>query len=155
MNYSGKKIKTFDLLYATLCLVVIAMGTFGPAKLHWFAILAFCFVLITIILKYTRPHWRIFNPYGNKAPAQMKEMFLNDKGIFNYTGDGFTISLKAKEVSFNWSDITRVTAYKKDLYAVDEIYLSVLGANGTGFTVSESTLGWYPVYPSPAKAACP
>ena len=66
----------------------------------------------------------------------------NDTGIFTYTDDGFAIELKDGIQKIRWDQVEKLTAYKIDLMAYDEICLNAVCANGR-FTITEDTPGWY------------
>jgi len=133
-----KNIKIADIFRGVLYLGFIVAVLFSKQK-NWWVLLFFAIMLAYTILKYAKPHWKIFNPDRTKP----KFDFINSLGIFKYTEDGFTVTLNDKPQPFKWDDITRIVAYKEDLLAVDEICLLTEDKNGRGFTVSESVNGWY------------
>jgi len=63
-----------------------------------------------------------------------------------FDSQGFTVtdlrSQKKAAVATSWSGICLVTAFKRDLFAVDCICLHLAGADGTGVELDEEMAGW-------------
>src|SRR5580658_4509194 len=66
----------------------------------------------------------------------------DDAGIFTYNDAGFTVELKDGVHTIQWDKLEKLTAYKIDLMAYDEICLNVIHENGS-FTITEDTPGWH------------
>jgi hypothetical protein len=63
-----------------------------------------------------------------------------------FDSHGFTVTdlrrQKREAVPMSWSDVCRVTAFKRDLFAVDCICLHFGGDDGTGVELNEEMAGW-------------
>lgn len=63
-----------------------------------------------------------------------------------FDSQGFAVtdlrSQKQDAVARFWSDVCRVTAFKRDLFVVDCICLHLGGADGTGVELNEEMAGW-------------
>jgi hypothetical protein len=66
--------------------------------------------------------------------------------VIAFDFQGFTVtnlrSQKQEALARSWSDVSRATAFKRDLFAVDCICLHLGGADGTGVEVNEEMAGW-------------
>jgi len=63
-------------------------------------------------------------------------------GQFEYFDYGFQITENLKSTKINWTDIQEITAYKVDLYTVDEIRLNI-DSDKLTITISEETPGYF------------
>jgi hypothetical protein len=69
-------------------------------------------------------------------PRQKREGVL-----LRYTNEGFFIELKQMSTYIKWSDISKVTAYKLDLLAIDQVCLDVETTDIT-YKLNEEQTGW-------------
>lgn len=112
----------------------------------WVTIVFFGIGAILLLLRY-------FNPNSGFLPKQKEyykkltdEEFMelyNSNGIFTYHKNGFELQIEDKPTKIEWNEIKKLTAYKVDLFATDEIRLFLEAENGKQFEISESTEGWF------------
>ncbi len=63
-------------------------------------------------------------------------------GQFEYFDYGFRVTENLKLTEINWMDIQEITAYKVDLYTVDEIRIAI-ASDKSNITISEETPGYF------------
>ena len=66
---------------------------------------------------------------------------LIDSSQFSYSPDGFSVVLNEFVRKITWSEIEEITAYKRDLLTVDQIFLDII-LKDTYITVTEDQNGW-------------
>ena len=111
----------FGTVFFGLCTLVIAYPLYSPN--------------IKVI-------WIGSGEYKESLAAEFKKK-QEDTGIFTYTINGFEISVKNKTYRYTWTNITCLTAYKKDTMTTDNICMDIFCSNGTKYTINEETPGWY------------
>jgi hypothetical protein len=79
--------------------------------------------------------------YNDQIDKEFKRKLV-DNGIFEYTDEGFTISLEELR-KIKWAQIQTIFAYKVDLFTTDEICIDVICDNNISFRVTEETAGWF------------
>ena len=79
--------------------------------------------------------------YKDQLDKEFKDKLV-DNGIFDYTEDGFTITLKELK-KIKWTQIQSIFAYKVDLLTTDEICIDVFCDYDISFRVTEETAGWF------------
>ena len=68
---------------------------------------------------------------------------LESSGIFKYHDTGFEVQVDGYPRKCEWSDITKIIAYKIDRITIDDIVVEVHFADADGFRFSEETDGFY------------
>jgi hypothetical protein len=76
-----------------------------------------------------------------KARKSFDEIY-DDRGMFEYTDTGFTISYNDFTKTLNWSDVTQINVYKTDLMTVDRIVMEIVYGE-KALTITEEHPGWY------------
>jgi hypothetical protein len=112
----------------------------------WGTIGLFGFGLLRGLYKLLNPKNLFLRPGSELAKEYGKldfERRLNDNGIFEYSQNGFKVDLENQFHEYQWTDISVLFGYKKDLYTIDNICLDVFTIDGKGFTINEDTAGWY------------
>ena len=66
----------------------------------------------------------------------------SDLGMFEYLDDGFKIESKDFSRIIKWSEIDKINAYKKDLYAYDLVVMEIICEENT-LTINEESPGWF------------
>ena len=66
---------------------------------------------------------------------------MKDTGAFQYTDDGFSVQWNDQHYEMKWAEVQRLTAYKKDLFAIDEICLDI-DYRDERITITEELPGW-------------
>lgn len=75
-------------------------------------------------------------------PKKSFDEIYADLGLFEYSEDGFKITNQDFSKDIKWTEIDRINAYKKDLYAYDLIVMEIVcGENA--LTINEETPGWF------------
>ena len=69
------------------------------------------------------------------------QQLQEDPGQIIYEEDGFRYPFRGRDEKLKYSDIERITGYKLDLMATDEICMDIV-AGEWKFTFSESLPGW-------------
>ncbi|MBB3125307.1 hypothetical protein FHS04_002851 [Mesoflavibacter sabulilitoris] len=141
--------KTSDLFAGILCsgFSIVGITIMDKSELiTWVTIVFFGIGAILLLLRY-------FNPNSGFLPKQKEyykkltdEEFMelyNSNGIFTYHKNGFELQIEDKPTKIEWNEIKKLTAYKVDLFATDEIRLFLEAENGKQFEISESTEGWF------------
>jgi hypothetical protein len=134
--------KTATLLVAGILLT--AAGILLKGNIYGTVFFGVC----TIILAYP-----LYNPtikviwigtpeYKESLASEFKKK-QEDSGIFSYTKNGFEITVKNISHRYAWTNITCLTAYKKDNMTTDCICLDIFCTDGTKYSIDEETPGWY------------
>ena len=144
-----KNRKRSDLFAGIVCLGFSSIGIILLDKSEistWLIILFFGLGTIVLLSIYINPNLKFFKRESNlnKRLSEDEFMFLhNSTGIFEYTNDGFELPIEKEHVLIKWIEIQKITAYKKDLFTTDEIWLIVEVDNDKSFEINETTPGWY------------
>ena len=104
------------------------------------ALIVFAYVILQKLLR----------PWEEKRLAKKIEAQKSKPGDYKFeiASDerGFAvISLKDKtspKLSLNWEEIQKITAFKRDLWSVDQICLFIARADETGIELNEEMKGW-------------
>lgn len=67
---------------------------------------------------------------------------LNDKGVFEYHENGFTVCYKDFSKELAWDDITQINVFKTDMITIDRVDMEIVYGD-KAFTISEDLPGWY------------
>ncbi len=67
---------------------------------------------------------------------------IDDLGAFKYTDNGFVVTFDGFSKALNWTDITEINVYKKDLITVDEIRMQIVYGDKQ-LEISEELPGWF------------
>jgi hypothetical protein len=86
--------------------------------------------------------WIGTQKYKESLAADFKRK-QEDTGIFSYTKNGFEITVKNTSHRYPWTNITCLTAYKKDNMTTDCICMDIFCADGSKYSIDEETPGWY------------
>ena len=140
--------KTSDLIAGVLCLGFSIVGITIMEKselITWITILFFGLGAIVLLFNYIKPNNKLFSRQNNYKELSEEEFMklYNSHGIFNYKQNGFEVQTEDKLTEINWNEIRKITGFKVDLFASDEIRLFLEADNGKQFEISESTHGWY------------
>ena len=141
--------KTSDLFAGILCFgfSIIGITIMDKSELiTWVTILFFGFGAILLLLRYFNPNSRFLpkqKEYYKKLNDEEFMELYNSNGIFTYDKNGFELQIEDKPTKIEWNEIKKLTAYKIDLFATDEIRLFLEAENGKQFEISESTEGWF------------
>ena len=144
-----KNRKKSDLFAGIICLGFFSTGIILLDKSEistWLIILFFGLGTIVLTLSYINPNLKIFKRESNLNNRLSDDEFMllyNSTGIFEYNAEGFELPIEEKTKTIKWTEIQRITAYKKDLFATDEIWLAIEVDNDKSFEINESTPGWY------------
>lgn len=114
--------------------------------IFWGTIGLFGFGLLHGLYKLLNPKNLFLRPASELAKEYGKldfEKRLNDNGIFEFSRNGFKVDLENQFHEYQWTDISVLIGYKKDLYIVDNICLDIFTIDGKGFSINEDTKGWY------------
>jgi hypothetical protein len=125
-----------ELLYIFLLLI------FEPR--NWFFVIPVSFLLALNIYKFFKAEvrtYRCINEETYNRPSY--EEFYSSSGNFEFYRWGFAETVRDKQVSVIWEDISKITVYKRDLYTEDQICLEFELANGYIFIVSEDVEWWF------------
>ena len=138
-----------DLISGIICAVFSLIGIRIMDKsetITWFTIIFFGIGAIILLLRYFNPNSKFLpkQKYEYKKLSEQEFMELyNSNGIFSYNEKGFELSIDDKFIKIEWNEINKLTAYKIDLFATDEICLFIEAENGKQFQITESTNGWF------------
>ncbi|WP_140469563.1 hypothetical protein [Hymenobacter nivis] len=66
-----------------------------------------------------------------------------DPGDFTYFAGGFSAPAATGYLKIAWDDLRAVFAYKRDLYATDELCLDIFCPENNSLTITEETAGWH------------
>ena len=141
--------KLSDLISGLICMIFTIGGIVILEKselLTWVAIIFFGIGAVLLLLRYFNPNSKFLPKQKNEFIELNEKEFMelyNSNGIFSYNENGFELSINETSTNFNWNEIQKLTAYKIDLLATDEICLFVEAENGKQFEISESTKGWF------------
>ncbi len=141
--------KTSDLFAGILCSGFSIVGITIMDKselLTWVTIVFFGIGAILLLLRYFNPNSRFLpkqKEYYKKLTDEEFMELYNSNGIFTYDKNGFELQIEDKPTKIEWDEIKKLTAYKVDLFATDEIRLFLEAENGKQFEISESTEGWF------------
>lgn len=125
-----------ELLYIVLILI------FEPR--NWFFVIPVSFLLLANIYRFFKAEVRTWKWISDEKDNQLNyEEFYNSSGNFQFYNWGFAETVRDKEVSVTWEDISKITVYKRDLYTEDQICLEFELCNGYNFILSEDALGWF------------
>ena len=94
--------------------------------------------MISQFFNYKKPNPQLNNLTSGKTFDEK----YNDRGVFQYYDDGFSIQYEDFFKRLKWEDITELNVYKKDLMTIDRIEMEIV--YGDKMTViSEDLAGWY------------
>ncbi|NLP59507.1 hypothetical protein [Lutibacter sp. B1] len=141
--------KTSDLIAGILCsgFSIVGITIMNKSELiTWVTIVFFGIGAILLLLRYFNPNSKFLpkqKDYNKKLSDEEFMELYNSNGIFTYEKNGFEIKIEEKLTKIEWNEIEKLTAYKVDLFATDEIRLFLKAENGKQFEISESTQGWF------------
>ena len=141
--------KTSDLIAGILCSGFSIVGIIIMDKselISWVTIVFFGIGAILLLLRYFNPNSKLFpkqKDYNKKLSEEEFMELYDSNGIFTYEKNGFELKIEEKLTKVEWNEIKKLTAYKVDLFATDEIRLFLEAENGKQFEISESTEGWF------------
>ena len=141
--------KTSDLFAGILCFGFSIVGITIMDKsefITWVTIVFFGIGAILLLLRYINPNSRFLPKqkeyYKKLTDKEFMELY-NSNGIFTYDKNWFELQIEDKPTKIKWNEIKKLTAYKIDLLATDEIRLFLEAENGKQFEISENTEGWF------------
>ncbi|WP_179377355.1 hypothetical protein [Winogradskyella wichelsiae] len=141
--------KTSDLIAGILCsgFSIVGITIMDKSELiTWVTIGFFGIGAILLLFRYFNPNSRFLPKQKEYYKKLSDEEFIelyDSNGIFTYDKNGFELQIEQKLTQIEWNEIEKLTAYKVDLFATDEIRLFLKAENGKQFEISESTEGWF------------
>ena len=139
--------KTSDLIAGILCsgFSIVGITIMNKSELiTWVTIVFFGIGAFLLLLRYFNPNSKFLpkqKDYNKKLSDEEFMEIYNSNGIFTYEKNGFELKIEEKLTKIEWNEIEKLTAYKVDLFATDEIRLFLKAENGKQFEISESTQG--------------
>jgi hypothetical protein len=141
--------KISDLIAGILCsgFSIVGITIMNKSELiTWVTIVFFGIGAILLLLRYFNPNSRFLpkqkEHYKKLSDEEFME-FYDSNGIFSYDKNGFELQIEEKLTKIKWNEIEKLTAYKIDLFATDEIRIFLKADNGKQFEISENTEGWF------------
>lgn len=114
--------------------------------IFWSTIGLFGFGLLHGLYKLLNPNSLFIRPGSKLAQEYHRLDFdrrLNDHGFFVFTQNGFEVDLGNQVCKYLWTDIAVIFGYKKDLRAIEMVFMDIFTIDETHFTINEETPGWY------------
>lgn len=80
--------------------------------------------------------------FADKTKADFNKLY-NDHGIFTYSDTGFTVKTKKGNKTIAWTQVNKLTGYKRDYFTTDCICLVVEYDDNQNFEITEEHSGWF------------
>lgn len=93
---------------------------------------------------------RVYQRYRSLREGRRRTVhrIIHDSNAMNISS--LTIENENQQAVLHWLDVIRVEAFKRDLYAVDQICLAFIENGNTEVEINEEMEGWTPNPPSNA-----
>jgi len=115
----------------------------------WVGLIFFAGGSIMFLIKAINPNFRWVNDtdihskkFSDKTRADFKKLY-NDNGIFAYSDNGFTIKTEKGDKTIEWTQVNKLTGYKRDYFTTDCICLVVEYDDNQNFEITEEHSGWF------------
>jgi len=133
------------ILFSTGSVIAIRDGfVFGWVALLYFGICS-CFFLIKLFypsFKWVNDPNPKSKEFFEKAKSDFEKQY-EDNGPFSYTDKGFFIHSKDEDMFIEWSQIQKLTGFKRDYFTTDCICLLVEYESDLHFEITEEHAGWH------------
>jgi hypothetical protein len=138
--YEGR-LKLIALLVISWGFVIMCLWTHYWSGLAFFGL---CAIVATYPLLDPRKKLLFYGTPAHRAHlASEREAWQADPGGIAYFDGGFRVPSFTGDRMVAWGDLRAVFAYKRDLYATDEICLDVFFPEDSSFTITEEMAGWH------------
>jgi len=142
------KWKTIVLLFGSLILVLLALNIEKIQSnfyAFWCNIILFGSGVIMSLFRLLNPKNLFLAPNAKLTKIYHKlkvKETQKELGVFSYTTNGFIVKIDNKNKTVKWHEIISMTAYKKDKYTYEDIYIDILLLDKSIFSINEETKGW-------------
>lgn len=144
--WSKKWDKIWLLIIPVLSLIDLILSDRYSTFWFWTILIGAALFIIYVLYHLFHPKfvWVDTQTKNGKLIEQKAfDLRFNDKGIFEYTDNGFNFTVNDQTIFIAWTDIDAIFAYKRDLMVIDELNMEIFLKNDFRIKLTEETAGWY------------
>ena len=126
--------------------------------LGWIGLIFFGAISLLFLIKLVNPKFKWVNDtdinskeFADKTKTEFETLY-NDNGLFTYTDKGFIVKTESGEKVIEWTEITKLTGFKRNYFTTDCICLIVEYDNDQRFEITEEHYGWFQFLENSKKA---
>ncbi|MEX6690886.1 hypothetical protein QTN47_25480 [Danxiaibacter flavus] len=115
----------------------------------WVGLIFFGVINLMFLIKIINPKFKWVNDTDINSQAFTDitktdfNKLYNDNGIFTYFDNGFAVKTKKGDKTIEWTQISKLTGYKRDYFTTDCICLVVEYGDNQNFEITEEHSGWF------------